>query len=205
MKNKLKVFALILAIIALILSGCSKQAEKKEVKQPKEKFEVTVEKQEAPNFILSSQAFKDGGSIPVKYCMSQISGGKNISLPLQWTDPPAGTKSFALICYDKHPIANNWIHWLVVDIPPNVRSFEENASGTEKMSGARELFNTFGFKGWGGPMPPEGSGVHEYEFHIYALAVEKLDVPERLTLEEFLNAMQGKVIAEAKLTGIYKR
>ena len=49
-------------------------------------------------------------------------GGKNISLPLAWTDTPAGTKSFALSIVDPHPVARNWVHWLVINLPAGAAS-----------------------------------------------------------------------------------
>jgi hypothetical protein len=198
---------LLLLLFGLFVSGCANQKTSDTAKEQvsSEQQEPVTEEQSAPDFKLSSKAFENGGKIPVIYCMSQITGGKNVSPPLEWTNPPAGTKSFALICYDTHTIANNWIHWLVVDIPADVRQLEEGASGTDKMKGARELTNTFGFKGWGGPMPPEGSGTHNYEFHLYALSVEKLDLSGRVTFQEFQNAISGKVVAEAVLVGTYSR
>jgi len=60
---------------------------------------------------ISSSAFKDGEKIPVQYVMPGA-GGKNISVPLSWKNPPSGTKSFALSMVDPHPVAQNWVHWL---------------------------------------------------------------------------------------------
>ncbi len=76
---------------------------------------------------ISSSAFKDGEKIPIQYVMSGA-GGKNISVPLTWKNVPAGTKSFALSMVDPHPVAQNWVHWLVTNIPPNVTTTEEGAS-----------------------------------------------------------------------------
>ena len=74
-----------------------------------------------PAMKLSSTAFTDGGKIPVPYVMPGA-GGKNISLPLAWTGTPSDTKSFALSMVDPHPIARNWVHWLVVNLPGNVHA-----------------------------------------------------------------------------------
>lgn len=68
-------------------------------------------------FTLSSPAFEDGTAMPTRYAHQGVTGGKNVSVPLQWENPPDETKSFALVCVDIHPIANNWVHWLVVNIP----------------------------------------------------------------------------------------
>lgn len=157
-------------------------------------------------FALESAAFADGRPIPVKYAHHGVSGGKNISPPLEWRNWPRETKSFALACIDRHPIARNWVHWLAINIPKEVGSIAEGASGTAKMpKGAKELKNSFGELGWGGPEPPPGSGDHNYEFIIYALNVESLPLEANSSLAAFNRAIEGKVIAQAKLTGTFKR
>jgi Raf kinase inhibitor-like YbhB/YbcL family protein len=199
---------LILLLLVLFLAGCGSSSQEKTAIQ-KEKGSGQQEDnytQKSSNFVLTSSAFKNGGQIPTKYCMMQIQGGQNISPPLSWSDPPKGTKSFALFCVDTHPIANNWIHWAVVNIPADWRGIEEGASGTKKMKGALELKNSYGFKGWGGPMPPEGSGVHNYEFHLLALPYEKADLPTiPNTSVSLLKHLQKEALAESVLVGTYKR
>lgn len=153
---------------------------------------------------LSSSAFKDGDKIPIQYVMPGA-GGKNISIPLTWKGAPAGTKSFALSMIDPHPIARNWVHWLVVNIPANVTSLEEGASGKKMPQGAVELRNSFGDIGYGGPQPPRGTGDHPYVTTIYALNVEKLDLKVNSTLADFEKAIKGKVIESASVTGKYGR
>ena len=76
---------------------------------------------------ISSSAFKDQGKIPIQYVM-QGAGGKNIAIPLAWKNVPAGTKSVALSIVDPHPVAQNWVHWLVINIPKEATSIEEGAS-----------------------------------------------------------------------------
>ena len=153
---------------------------------------------------LTSTAFTDGGKIPVPYVMPGA-GGQNISLPLAWTDAPAGVKSFALSMVDPHPVARNWVHWLVVNIPPDVHSLAEGASGRKMPPGAQELQNSFGDPGYGGPQPPRGSGDHPYVVTIYALSVPRLDLGRGTTLAAFQKALEGKVLASASLTGYFGR
>ncbi len=101
---------------------------------------------------LKSSAFADGQSIPTKYANTGVSGGQNVSIPLEWSGAPAETKSFALAIVDRHPIANSWVHWLVINIPKTASMLAEGASRTNKMpTGAKELNNTFGNLGYGGP------------------------------------------------------
>lgn len=156
-------------------------------------------------FTLSSSAFGDGKAIPTKYASRYIPGGKNISLPLSWSNIPAGTKSFALSMIDLHPIAHNWVHWIVVNIPNTVVSLAESSSTKSMPPGSKELYNSFGERGYGGPGPPKGSGVHNYEITIYALNVDKLDLSENASLTAFKKAIEGKIIAAAKIVGTYER
>jgi len=157
-------------------------------------------------FKITSSAFEDGKVIPTKYANVGVTGGKNLSIPLSWENSPKETKSFALAIVDLHPIANNWVHWLVINIPSSATQIDESASTTTKMpKGSVELNNTFGTLGYGGPQPPKGSGPHKYEVLIYALNVEKLELDRYSTLIAFKKTIEGKIIATAKIVGIYER
>jgi hypothetical protein len=153
---------------------------------------------------LSSPAFKDKEKIPIQYVMPGA-GGKNISVPLAWKNVPAGTKSFALSMVDPHPVAQNWVHWLVIDLPPQVTMIEEGASRKKMPSGGVELKNSFGEIGYGGPQPPKGTGDHPYVFTLYALSVEKLELGGNTSLSAFRKAIEGKAIGSASITGMYGR
>src|SRR5512147_1526193 len=92
---------------------------------------------------ITSTAFKDGEKIPIQYVMPGA-GGKNISAPLAWKNVPSGTKSFALSMVVHHPVAQNCVHWLVINIPANMTSLEEGASRKKMPPGSAELKNSFG-------------------------------------------------------------
>jgi Raf kinase inhibitor-like YbhB/YbcL family protein len=153
--------------------------------------------------ILSS-AFKDHGKIPIQYVMPGA-GGKNISISISWKNVPAGTKSFALSIVDPHPVAQNWVHWLMINIPKEVNSIDEGASRKKIPSGLIELKNSFGDIGYGGPQPPKGTGDHPYVVTLYALNVEKLELGVNTSLSAFKKAIEGKVIDSASITGMYGR
>ena len=153
--------------------------------------------------ILSS-AFKDKGKIPIQYAMPGA-GGKNISIPVSWKNVPAGTKSFALSIVDIHPVAQNWVHWLVINIPKEATSVDEGASREKMPSGSVELKNSWGDIGYGGPQPPKGTGDHPYVVTLYALSVEKLELGMNTSLSAFRKAIEGKVIESASITGMYGR
>jgi Raf kinase inhibitor-like YbhB/YbcL family protein len=160
----------------------------------------------AAKFVLSSSAFGDGNAIPTRYANKGVSGGQNLSPPLLWANLPGGTKLLAVACIDRHPIANSWVHWLVIDIPTSIHGLSEGASRTKMLpAGAKELENTFGTMGWGGPQPPPGSGTHLHEFLLYALSVDTLNLPVKTNLASFNKAIEGKVLATTKLVGTYER
>jgi hypothetical protein len=160
----------------------------------------------ASTFSLTSSAFREGEAIPTIFASTGVLAGKNISPPLSWTHPPHEARSFALACIDRHPIANKWIHWLAIDIPKTATSISAGASrAVDIPTGTQELRNSFGTVGWGGPQPPRSSGKHQYEFLLYALNVDKLNLTPDTTLETFHKAIEGKVIATAKLVGTYAR
>lgn len=153
---------------------------------------------------LTSAAFKDGGKIPQDYVMPGA-GGKNLSLPLKWSNVPAGTQSFALAIVDPHPVAKNWVHWLVINLPPDLKGLPEGASGKAMPQGAVELHNSWGKLGYGGPQPPPGTGDHPYVVTLYALSVDRLEVTPTAGLAGFLKALEGKTLATARITGYYGR
>jgi Raf kinase inhibitor-like YbhB/YbcL family protein len=152
---------------------------------------------------LSSQAFQNGGKIPLRHVMPGA-GGQNISLPFSWKDLPAGTKSLALAIVDIHPVAREWVHWLVINIPPNVNSITEGASGRMPFA-CSELANSFGGMGYGGPQPPKGTGDHPYVATLYALNVDKLLLSFNTSLTDFRKALIKKILATASITGKYGR
>lgn len=153
---------------------------------------------------LKSAAFADEGRIPDKYIMKAI-GGQNTSLPFDWGNVPAGTKSFAFSIIDPHPVADNWIHWIVINISADAGSFAEGASGKNMPAGIAELKNSYGDIGYGGPQPPVGSGDHPYVCTLYALNTDKLNLSTDVSLSDFKNAMADKILAEASITGKYGR
>lgn len=153
---------------------------------------------------VQTEAFGDQGTIPVRYCMPGA-GGENVSLPLQWSGVPDGVKSFAVSVIDPHPVANNWVHWLVIDIPPDTRSLPEGASGSNMPGGAKELRNSFGKIGYGGPQPPKGTGEHPYVVTVYALDKKSLDLAAEADLEAFQQKFEGHVLDKAEVTGLFEQ
>jgi hypothetical protein len=148
---------------------------------------------------LTSAAFKPGELIPTKYTCD----GPDVSPPLSWSDPPAGTKSFALISDDPDAPVGTWVHWVLWNVPAVARSLEENLPKKESLpSGAKQGTTDFRRIGYGGPCPP--SGTHRYFFKLYALDTT-LNLPASTTKKDLEKAMQGHILAQAELMGKYRR
>jgi Raf kinase inhibitor-like YbhB/YbcL family protein len=160
-------------------------------------------------FTLSSTAFRNNEAIPLKYASAEL-GGQDVSPPLQWSNPPAGTRSFVITCIDLDARldARNFVHWVVYDIPASLSGLPENVpkQPQPQVNGAqvKQGQNDFDGVGYGGPAPPQGE-THRYQFTIYALSVDTLNLPAGATLQQVTQAMQGKILAQATLTGTFRR
>ncbi len=154
---------------------------------------------------VGSSAFGDGDAIPVRFAMRGVPGGLNISIPVSWSDVPPDTLSFAVSLVDPHPVARDWVHWLVINLPPELLSLDEGMSGPRLPSPAKELQNSYGVTGYGGPQPPAGSGVHPYVCTVYALRTPRLDLPLRTSLSMFLATVGESLIESASVTGTFVR
>lgn len=143
-------------------------------------------------FRLTSPAFAEGADIPRQFTCD----GQDVAPELTVSDPPAGTRSFALIMDDPDAPHGTFTHWLAYDIP----------TGGAPLQAARgkTLRNGFGRQGYGGPCPPPGHGPHRYYFTIFAVDVESLAVKgsSRKDLEA---ALEGHSLATARLMGRYER
>lgn len=153
---------------------------------------------------LKSSSFNDGGRIPDQYVMEAI-GGRNVSFSFAWENAPVEAKSFALSIIDPHPVADNWIHWLVINIPSNSKEIAEGASGKNMPDESTELQNSYGGMGYGGPQPPTGSGLHPYVCTVYALSVDKLNLSSSVSLSDFTKSLEGKILAQGSIIGKYGR
>jgi Raf kinase inhibitor-like YbhB/YbcL family protein len=144
---------------------------------------------------LRSDAFQDGEIIPKEFTCE----GRDVPPPLDWSQPPKGTASFALIVDDPDAPKGTFTHWRLVDIPAATSHLDERSTAI-----GEALPNDFGNTGYGGPCPPRGHGAHRYRFTLYALDVPTLDLaaPRGDELEAELRA---HTIEKAMLTGRYER
>jgi len=154
--------------------------------------------------IIRSQSFTDGQRIPLRH----TGDGEDVSPSLQWLNLPGETRELALIVDDPDaPTPEPWVHWIVYKIPPTVQEFPEavprRASLTEPL-GALQGKNSWGSVGYRGPAPPRGHGTHHYHFRIYALNALLESVPT-LDKKALLKAMEGHILDQGILTGVYQR
>lgn len=155
---------------------------------------------------ITSTFYSQNQIMPVKFARQGVTGGQNISPQFSWSDAPSGTKSFVFAMVDHHPIASNWVHWIVVDIPAFINSIIEGASNTSQMpTHCVELANTFGTKGYGGPQPPAGTGKHSYDTTIYALNIEKMGLLGKISEGELLRKLQPYILDKATLSVLFGR
>lgn len=152
------------------------------------------------SFTLQSAAISHGGDIARKFTCD----GADLSPALNWSEPPAGTKSLALILDDPDAPVGVWVHWVLYDLPATVRELPEGVAKKDTLdSGARQGRNDFGRIGYGGPCPPPGK-AHRYFFKLYALDA-LTELKPGATKADLEKDMKGHVLAEAELMGRYKR
>jgi len=127
--------------------------------------------------------------------------GGDQSPPLEWTGAPKGTKEFALICHDPDaPLPHGFTHWVVYGIPASVTKLPEGQKPGAFTAGV----NGTGKQGYMGPYPPNGHGVHNYYFWVYALGAE-MKLKPGLDRARLLDAMSSNILEQARLVGTYER
>ena len=152
----------------------------------------------ASSLAVSSKAFPDGGQIPVVYTCD----GLNMSLPLAWGSPPAGTVSVAVIVDD--PDARGFAHWVLFNVAGWKRALPEGVgTGTPQPEGGARGLGDGGLD-YFGPCPPPGDPPHRYSFRVYALDAW-MPLAEGATRDDLVTAMKGHVLAQGELTGLYAR
>ena len=165
----------------------------------------------AGKFTLASTDISAGGTIADRQVFNGFGcNGGNVSPALSWSNPPAGTKSFALLMHDPDaPSGSGWWHWVVYNIPASVSSLPAGAGAGDPQkgvlpAGAVQGRTDFGAPGYGGPCPPPGR-PHHYYLRLYALKVAKLDVPADATAAFIGFTVRAHSLAKAELMGLYGR
>ena len=177
-----------LALIALASCGATKDA-------GSNAGMATMNSSAPATLTLTSDAFQDGQPIPKQYSCD----GTNASPALHWSDPPASTKSFALVIDDPDAPKGTFRHWGVYDIPPSARGI----GGGQHVG--TEVNNDGGKPGYTGPCPPAGNGVHHYHFKLFALDTDKLGLAPDAKVSDVESAASAHAIAQGELIGTYER
>jgi len=145
---------------------------------------------------ISSPSFSNGGDIAKNFTCD----GADVSPQLSWTDPPAGTKSFALLADDPDAPAGNWNHWVMWNLSPEARGLPEGVSKDSRLpDGSQQGKNDFPKIGYNGPCPPPGK-PHRYYFKLFALDT-KLDLKAGAGKRELEAAMKSHILAQAEWMG----
>jgi Raf kinase inhibitor-like YbhB/YbcL family protein len=149
--------------------------------------------------VITSSAFSEGQAIPNRYTCD----GPDVSPDLAWSGVPETAASLALICDDPDAPMGMWVHWVLFNIPADADGLSaEIPSDAILENGARHGKNDFGKLGYGGPCPP--GGTHRYFFKLYALDTQ-VELDSGSTKDQLLEAMEGHILAEGQLMGIYSR
>ena len=206
---------------------------------------------------LWSPAWSNGEAIPERFAAGRLADdgsvqfADNLSPPLAWSDLPAHTRSLALVCHDFDAPSStadvnqpgrevpvdlpriDFFHWLLVDLPPECRGFDEGqwsrgfqpggkpgGPGPALAGAARQGLNDYTgwfagdaalagrYVGYDGPFPPANDSlVHHYLFALFALDVVRLalgdDHSDGFTGAQVREALAGHVLGAATLSGTY--
>ncbi len=163
---------------------------------------LLVAEEESMEFSLRSN-FENMGEISSKYTCE----GEDVSPPLVWSNPPKGTESFALIVDDPDapdPKAPRmiFVHWILYNIPKDIRELKEGVDPSELPSGTLEGISDYKKTSYGGPCPPIGR--HRYFFKLYALSKRLPDLRHPIK-KELEKAMEGSILGSTELIGTYQK
>lgn len=155
----------------------------------------TVDNTTLAKLDFTSDAFQEGQPIGAQYTCD----GAGKAPALKWGEPPAGTKSFALVVDDPDAPSGTFRHWGVFDIPASARSI----GGGERTG--TEVTNDFGKPGYGGPCPPKGHGPHHYHFKLFALDTDRLGLNTDAKIADIEREAEKHAVGRANLVGTYER
>jgi Raf kinase inhibitor-like YbhB/YbcL family protein len=176
-------FNWLISLLFLFMAGCTDQ---ESVSSQEGEMDMTIQ--------ITSSAYTEGGMIPRQYTCDD----KNVSPPLAWTGVPTTTLSLVVIIDDPDAPSGTWVHWVLYNLPPELTSLDQGASGV-----GTEGKNDFNRTGYGGPCPPKGS-THRYYIKVYALD-SVLVLKAGATKSQVENLMRGHILAQGQLMGKYGR
>ena len=149
-------------------------------------------------FVLRSSVVQDGGALPEEF----TGDGKGSTLPLEWSRPPAGTKSYAVIMHHKDPEGKTKWYWTLYNIPPQLTGLPMNVQNIGTL-GSNSINREIGYA----PPHSKGPGAKTYTLTVYALSdMLQITAPAaKVSRDSLLSAMKGKILAKAELRVVYSR
>lgn len=164
----------------------------------------------AEDFTLTSPTIDPGSFLTREQVFNGFGcSGENLSPPLKWTPGPQETKSYAITVYDPDaPTGSGWWHWVVYNIPANVTELTTGAgdiTGKLLPQGAIQGRTDYGTHAFGGACPPKGDKPHHYVFTIYALKIEKIDLPADSSAALIGFMIHSNSLGKATFTAMYGR
>jgi len=161
----------------------------------------------AATFDITSSALQDGGLLVQKNA-GNIAGNKNcdgqsVSPPLAWSNPPANTKSYAIIMFD--PVGRGGlgvVHWVAYDIPASKTALTEGEASkpSTEFKGGK---GTAGLTTYAGPCPPIGDKPHPYVITLVATDMEAGTLKPDMTRDELGAALTGHVLGATSIVTRY--
>jgi Raf kinase inhibitor-like YbhB/YbcL family protein len=176
---------------------------------------------------LSIPSWTSQPEIPIQFACPSY--GKNISPSISWT-PVKNTQSYALILQD--PDANDFVHWYIPSISPSIHSMDELEYTPQNISNLASFYlsqskNSLRMKqginshqtfGYFGPCAPKGTGIHRYQFYLYALdkdiyeiskenqqEIKSLFLPKKShEFEELLQQKNIQILQKDSITGHFQ-
>lgn len=146
---------------------------------------------------IRSPAFADGSLIPRQYTRD----GRNRSPPIEWSGAPPETRSFLVLMEDPDAPGGTFHHWAVYNLAARNSSLPE-AAATGSLG---EGINDFGRRGYDGPLPPKGHGLHHYHIRVAALDIDRLPVRSSATVTEIWDVAKPHMLDQAEIIGTYSR
>jgi Raf kinase inhibitor-like YbhB/YbcL family protein len=155
---------------------------------------------------VTSHDVRDGARLSNQQVYTDCNGD-NVSPELVWSGAPAGTKSFAVTLFDPDSTPDGWWHWIVFDVPAKAQSLARGVGSAPSQLpiGSIEGENDFGANAYGGACPPQGSGLHHYQFTIWALDTAALPFDATVTGSAIGPYLAKHALGEARLTAVYQR
>ena len=159
-------------------------------------------------FTITSSSFKDGERLQTKMAGNNKQNpncvGENVSPALSWANPPAGTKSYALLMFDPEGRPPGGVsHWVAYGSPVSVTGFAEGEASkqTDKYVGGKSLM---GLPHYFGPCTPPGV-PHHYAFTLIATDLEPNALQPGLTRDELIKALDGHAKGATGIIGTFSK